>query len=287
MAVALLASAEEFLLQTTQFRAADPYRTNLIGSVATSVAVGSATYENYFWWVVTDLQGHVIGVAMRTAPHGMVLSPMPEEARRELAKSVAIQDDNFPDVAGPVTVVNSFIGAYAHTDSTGSSRQTEIEGRQLLYALNELRIPNIQGAMVDALADDFDLLLEWYLEFGTEAKIMMPNPSASVRSGLQRNGFRFWVVDGEKVCLAGHAPIVETPSGSVGRVGPVYTPAIHRKNGYGSALTARLSQELLDMDAMVMLYTDASNPTSNGIYQRIGFELIDENVKVDFLARNV
>ena len=33
-----------------------------------------------------------------------------------------------------------------------------------------------------------------------------------------------------------------------------------------------------------MLYADAANPTSNGVYRRIGFQAIDEVVRVDLLV---
>jgi len=52
----------------------------------------------------------------------------------------------------------------------------------------------------------------------------------------------------------------------------VYTPQEHRKNGYAAALVAQTSQRMLDAGKkFCMLYTDATNPTSNRVYQRIGY----------------
>ncbi len=280
-------SADEFLRQSESLRAREPFRTNLMGSVATSVATGNATYLEYFWWVVEDDSGEVTGIAMRTAPHGLVLSPMPPEAALELAREVAILDDTLPDVAGPPEVVASFLDEYKRTNSEGSLRDSRLEGRQLLYALGELISVKVSGSMVNAVPQDFEFVLNWYEEFARDAQLHMPNPAGSVQSALGRNSLRFWVVDGERVSMAGFAPLVETPSGTVGRIGPVYTPAQYRRKGYAGGLTAALSQELLDLGAKVMLYTDAANPTSNGVYQRIGFEQIDQNEKIEFLATNV
>jgi predicted GNAT family acetyltransferase len=62
------------------------------------------------------------------------------------------------------------------------------------------------------------------------------------------------------------------PAAGVARVGPVYTPPARRGHGYGSAVTALASQSGIDAAAThVVLYTDLSNPTSNSIYQAIGF----------------
>ena len=62
-----------------------------------------------------------------------------------------------------------------------------------------------------------------------------------------------------------------TPNG-VG-INMVYTPPEHRKKGYASACVAALSQKLLDKGyKFCFLFTDLSNPTSNKIYQDIGYQ---------------
>lgn len=287
MRVSRPTSAGEFLHRSESLRARDPIRTNLMGSVATSVTTGNSSYLEYFWWVIEDDSGEVLGMAMRTAPHGMVLSPMPAQVAAGLAREVSIYDDNLPSVAGPTSVVAAFVDEYKQTNSVGSHRESRLESKQLLYALGDLIELSVSGAMVKGNPEDFDFILNWYEEFDREAKLHMPSLSNSVQSILGRNSLRFWVVNGERVSMAGYSPIVETPSGTVGRIGPVYTPPEHRRKGYAGGLTAALSQELLDLGAKVMLYTDAANPTSNGVYQRIGFEQIDENEQVEFLGTDV
>lgn len=286
MAIELLSSAQEFLSRTYSLRASDAFRTNILGSVASAVADGSLTYDDYRWWVACDEHGQVVGAAMRTAPHGMVLSPMPDHAIRELAKEVSVHDDALPSVSGPRVVVENFIEQYSNTASVGSSRKSEIEEEHLLYALGELSLPSVQGEMIAADLADFDFILGWYFNFAHDTGVFMPNPEGSIHAGLGRASYRFWVVNGEKVSMAGHAPLVETPTGSVARIGPVYTPPTQRRNGYAGGLTAALSNELLARGAKVMLYTDAKNPTSNSIYQKIGFEMIDENALFTFSVEN-
>lgn len=287
MPIELLTSAKDFLSRTRSLRVADAFRTNILGSVATAVADGSLTYDDYLWWVASDDQGRVIGAAMRTAPHGMVLSPMPIEAIAELARAVSLHDDELPGVSGPTSVVENFIEQYRRTSSQGSLRKSVVEEEHLLYALKELIIPSVKGEMTIAVPEDFDLILRWYQNFGQDTGVFMPNPQGSIHAGMGRGSYRFWIVGGEKVSMAGHAPLVETPTGSIVRIGPVYTPPTHRRNGYAGALTAALSKELSTKGAKVMLYTDAKNPTSNSIYQKIGFEMIDENALFTFTVENV
>ena len=60
-------------------------------------------------------------------------------------------------------------------------------------------------------------------------------------------------------------------------VGPVYTPPEHRKHGYGAAVSAMVSQWALDQGATdVLLFADLTNPISNSIYQRIGYQPLDD-----------
>jgi uncharacterized protein len=75
----------------------------------------------------------------------------------------------------------------------------------------------------------------------------------------------------------------ETPNGI--RIGPVYTPPEERGHGYASNLTAWVSQTLLDEGRrFCFLYADLGNPTSNKIYQAIGYEPVTDALMVAFTA---
>ena len=75
--------------------------------------------------------------------------------------------------------------------------------------------------------------------------------------------------DGETVSLCGVGG--ETPHGV--RIGPVYTSLAARRRGYASSLVAEASQLQLDAGRrFCFLFTDLANPTSNHVYQTIGYE---------------
>jgi len=70
------------------------------------------------------------------------------------------------------------------------------------------------------------------------------------------------------------------------RVGPVYTPPELRGHGYASAATAEVSRAALAAGAEeVLLYTDLANPVSNAIYQRIGYQQVEDRVVLSFSQR--
>ena len=74
--------------------------------------------------------------------------------------------------------------------------------------------------------------------------------------------------DGEVASLAG----IGSPTPHGVRVGPVYTPPDRRGRGYASALVAGISQAALDAGrTFCFLFTDLANPTSNHIYETIGY----------------
>lgn len=283
MEIKLCESVAEFLDSTENFRSTLPYETNIISSVAESVRLGNRTYDAYFWWVIRNASQEVTGAAMRTVPHGLILSPMDDSAVEALAVEIAKFDDELTGVGGRRDLVRKFLKAYRDTGSAGSQREIESAGGELLYVLEDLILPTAPGDMLTATSSDYELLHEWLLAFAEEAGIYMHDPHEAIEDGLNRKSLKFWTVDGEIVSLVGHAPVVQVPGGSIARIGPVYTPPSQRRRGYAGVLTAALSRELRDGGAKLMLYTDASNPTSNSVYQKIGYVKLVENERISFV----
>lgn len=74
------------------------------------------------------------------------------------------------------------------------------------------------------------------------------------------------------VHLTAHNP----PAFAVARVGPVYTHSDARGHGCASAAVAAVSQRLLDEGVRACLFTDQANPTSNKIYEAIGYRPVED-----------
>ena len=62
----------------------------------------------------------------------------------------------------------------------------------------------------------------------------------------------------------------------------MFTPIDFRRRGYAGALTADISRRALDLADEVVLFTDLANPTSNAIYQRLGYRPVEDRVWVSF-----
>jgi predicted GNAT family acetyltransferase len=63
----------------------------------------------------------------------------------------------------------------------------------------------------------------------------------------------------------------------------VYTPPHLRLRGHGAAVTAAVSQAAIEAGAQeVVLFTDLSNPTSNALYQRLGYRPVEDRLVLAF-----
>jgi predicted GNAT family acetyltransferase len=96
---------------------------------------------------------------------------------------------------------------------------------------------------------------------------------------IAEGDFLLWFdAEGVPVSVAGFTPIVA----GTARIGPVYTPPELRGRGYAGAVTAAAGQTLRDRGAAeVLLFTDLANPTSNALYQRIGYRAVTDRVRLD------
>jgi GNAT superfamily N-acetyltransferase len=109
---------------------------------------------------------------------------------------------------------------------------------------------------------------DWCTRFVSEAGSLAVDLDSFIDERISRDGWRLWAVAGEPVAMAAMTTVVD----GMARRTPVYVPPEHRRRGFGAAVTAAVSQAARDAGAEhVLLFTDLANPTSNSLYQRIGY----------------
>lgn len=282
MKVILVPDASIFLTRSASFRSVQPYLTNVMGSVATSVAGGYGTYETMSWWIIEDDERNVRGMMMRTAPHKLVLSPMPNEALVPAVDAVLARDPEIPGVSGSRDLAQSFLTRFIQV--SGRALRVEVERAILVYVLGTLVDPApLSGYWRTGEQDDFELLLTWWNGFADDTDVERHGLEESVRTALSDGRIYLWIDADRPVCAVAHSLVVATPSGSVVRIGPVYTQPAERRRGYAGRLTAAVSSRLLQRGHGLMLFTDAANKTSNGVYTRLGYQKVDELVECALL----
>jgi len=210
----------------------------------------------------------VVGVCIWLPPAPLGFTRMPVEAVPALVehlRGLGVRPEN---AIGPPEAATAFADAWARAVGARATCTME-EG---IYQCSRVVRPSgIPGRLRWATLEDAPLLSDWAYAFAVEGRLPEPEHE-SIRQGvpgrIQEGTLAVWETDRvvSMACVAG-----PTPNGI--RVGLVYTPPEERGHGYASACTAALTQAMLDAGRrFCFLFTDLSNPTSNKIYQAIGYE---------------
>lgn len=259
----------------------------MIGTLGVRLREQQSSAQLYLAYVESD--GVVLGAAMRTPPYGLVLSFAEDISAVDL-----IADDVFEHAGDTIPTVNAVQFAarhFAERYSALTGLTSEVDVAERIYRLERVNpVRSVPGELVSAEESDRELLREWYRGFLIDAFGVPPIDDAEVDRQIgfrlggdpKVRGLRLWKVDGVPLTMVGYTG--PTPNGI--RVGPVYTPPEHRKRGYGTAATAKLSQQLIDEGRRYcFLFTDLANPTSNHIYQEIGYEPVCDVDQMAFVRQ--
>jgi predicted GNAT family acetyltransferase len=264
----------------------------VVSNVVASVSIRMAGYADAgeqlpddVWWVtVRDGAEAVVGVGMRTAPfepRPLFLLPMPDEAALRLARELHDRGERGYGVNGALPAVRICADEAARL----AGATTRVAQHTRLWELSRVVVPArpAPGRLRIAADDEVELVRDWFARFMADADEQAGRPAGSsphevpdpedVRRRIAAGCLWLWVDEDDRpVHLTGANP----PSFGVARIGPVYTPPQQRGRGYASAAVARVSQLILDVGARPCLFTDQDNPTSNAIYEAIGYRpLVD------------
>lgn len=227
-----------------------------------------------FGWWREEPQGSVAGVFVQTPPLGVVLGVMGGDVAQRLAEVLA----GAGGVAVPSVHGNKqLVTAFARSWEQAAGGQTRLLRHERLYRLGALAQPEPapNGLPRLAVADDHALLVGWYAAFAAESGTASSGAdfNAVVGQRTAEGLLHVWEDDGRPVAFAGASPVIAGMS----RIGPVYTPPELRRRGYASGVVAAASAHVLSQGAAeVLLYTDLENPTSNSIYQQLGYVMVED-----------
>ncbi|MEV6422325.1 GNAT family N-acetyltransferase [Streptomyces sp. NPDC051662] len=236
-------------------------------------------------------EGHVFGVLERAGevhaafhrlpPRALCLTPLTSEQADTLAAQLVALGHSLPSVSADHGSATAFAEAWRrHTGATPKIRDTRLR----LYRLGTLTPPEPMPAGRGRLLGEEDLeqVMYWCGEFAKavgEVVTMDAHSWAGTRYADKR--YTLWETpDGTPVSIAGMNPMI----GGQIQVDIVYTPAHLRGHGYAGAVTAEVSRAALAAGAKdVVLFADRSNPTSNALYQRLGYRTLTDWAVYDFV----
>lgn len=215
----------------------------------------------------------IVGAIAQTIPQRPVFSRMSAEVAIFALESWLEKFEPPITLYGPETTMNAVIARLEKKKTVISAKIDRMMSYELTQVLMPVAKPS--GAMRFAETSDMELLTDWAVKFICECDAITSR-APDLRDDMRKKTTHHissksrvvWEVDGKPVSMAGTVRSADFGTS----VAWVYTPVEFRGRGYASQLVAEFSQHLLDHGSpRCLLFTDSTNPTSNAIYQRIGY----------------
>ena len=264
------ASAQEFLHQGGEFLEKHLSEYSLLLGLASAARDGLPNTSQFRYWG-TYLNSQLNGLCI-CSEKGFIVSRMPEPNVFDLVNDLKDKGITSSFVVGPSHTSECF--SYYYSQKMG--RKSVLSMSQFIFECTEVILPHpAPGQMILAQKEHLNVVADFMLHFYKEAMPEQPMTSeqcleaarTKVSSGM---AFLWLNLDGIPVTLTcGARPTLEGIS-----IGFVYTPPHQRGSGYASQLVACVSQHFLKEKKFCTLYTDALNPTSNKIYEAIGYQKV-------------
>lgn len=236
------------------------------------------------WVMATVYDSNGIQVtALMTPPHNITLYATNNIINHQAINCLldGLTEYNIPGVTTEKTLAELFAKEY--TTRKGLIFKTTMSQR--IYELTTIN-PDIKQFGTVRLFEEKDMyFFPYWLEAFNAAGIYgntnmsIPQDVEAYRYRLSSKKLFVLEVDGKPVSMAGFTREMQTAIG----VAFVYTPPYYRGKGYASSCVAQISQIALDKGfTKCVLYTDLLNPTSNSIYQKIGYNAICDSLMLRF-----
>jgi predicted GNAT family acetyltransferase len=270
--VSFFSDTQPFLEKALDELSRDETRNNLILGLALRLREDPHAYteQTPMITIVSDDQENIGAMAIMTPPFPMIVQsePLNVAALESLADALISGGWKLSGVNGVTDESDAFAQIWR--------KKTGHEVR-LLKTLRAYELRNVQdldypvGKM--RVAEERDAQKSADMLSAMQEELKLEGSSSATFEGALRNIHLkrtfFWVVDGEVVSIT----MAVRPQIKGICISGVYTPPEHRQRGYARALVAQVSKEMLSRGfELTNLFTDLSNPTSNKIYQEIGYK---------------
>ena len=243
-------------------------------------ATDDTGYTFYTFDEGTESSAHAF---VQHSRQSLIMSAMSCTQAGQLMTALGEQSRALRIVEGPKDIAFEFANAWAQVPGQTHA----LEMNQALYELEHVDMPDAAGGtMVRTGPESKPFLQEWLEGFVTECFPTKPFNREVIEKRVQRlideqKGYLWKNREGKLVSMA--AIVRESPN--TASLSLVYTPPLQRGQGYAARVVATLSQQQLDAGKTACnLHTDLANPTSNGVYTRIGYRKIAESVRIQLLA---
>ncbi|MCJ8347677.1 GNAT family N-acetyltransferase [bacterium] len=274
--------AQEFLNRCLEtFESNEVYYSLMLG-LSKKLVQNPLHYGDFPLMATVEKDDQLLSIALMTPPFKLQISLVDENSKDALsflAQSIYDHSWRIPTVMGEAHILKTFIKKWLDLNSCLS-----LEGeRQRIYGLTQvIKGPLVPGFYRIAKSDEFDLIMLWQKAFHLETfgeGVKTAIYEKLVKSLFNEGHLYIWDDQGPVSMAA-----LTRPTSHGITVSYVYTPNEHRKKGYASAIVSEISQMCLEQGKVFCsLFTDLSNATSNGIYQKIGYQAVADVIDIHFV----
>ncbi|MGV3525216.1 MAG: GNAT family N-acetyltransferase [Candidatus Sericytochromatia bacterium] len=266
----LLTDLSAFFSLAAPLLAADPQRNNLPLGLLQQAQARSRPLDIMAY----QPAGSETLVALRTDPEralilGGKVCPERLAGARLLAEELFAAQLDIHSVNGPQALAEAFASSWSALSGVPSRPHMH----QGFYVLTQVTPPPaIAGHLRPAHPHELAQIQDWTWAFLQEALPDDPELRSTVdvhtAEKIAKGQIFVWDQAGEAVTMAAW----QRPQDEGVCVSLVYTPPARRKQGLAAACVAALSQHLLDSGyRWCCLFTNLDNPTSNALYERLGY----------------
>ena len=278
--------AKSFLVATGALLRAAEAENSIIATPAWRMATAPRDDDGDAYFASVADGGTVVAAALyNRSSGGVLLTAGPEAAFGLIAADIAQRGCQPGHLVGAKASCEAFTRNWG--EHTGETHVLRFHLRHFELTASPPSV-TARGSMRLPHPTEHGLIADWQIAFVEE--VDMPNDHTRMRSMIARRLdeglIRVWD-DGGMVAYAGYSEAGGTEgAGDTARIAPVYTPPHWRSRGYASALVAALSRELFDEGKRALfITTDVANPTSNSIYQKIGYRAVADHFHFDLVSR--
>lgn len=258
----------------------------LLGNVLMGVkGEDKAGWRDPINWVMATVfdENDILLTAIMTPPHNMTLYATNNDVNLRAINCLieGLSEYDLPGVTTEKNLAEQFAEAYTVRKNMTFSTSMS----QRIYELTAVS-PDVKQMGTVRLFEEKDM---HYLPYWVEAfnaagtygntKMLIPQNINEYLYRVASKKLYVLEIEGAPVSMAGFTREMQTAVG----VAFVYTPPYFCGKGYATACVAKLSQMALDNGfTRCVLYTDLLNPTSNSIYQKIGYTAICDSLMLKF-----
>jgi predicted GNAT family acetyltransferase len=219
-------------------------------------------------------------IALRTPPHDLLISYTDNlDTIDVLVEEITKRNEKLPGVLSFKEAADKFAELWCEQNSL----KPNLLRKERIYKLEEVSKDTIGTKKFSVASKTHQItVLKWAGEMLKEALVDATEEDIEqtvnqLKEEFEENKSKMFLLfdNNEPVSMVRKSG--KTPNGNF--VNFVYTPPSLRRKGYATECVAKLSKQLIEEgNKYCFLFTDLSNPTSNSIYQKIGYRpVIDEN----------